>query len=173
MQKIRWLWASAHADTARAKDDYYATPPEAVAKLLEKETFQEYIFEPACGEGHISRILEEQWHKVFSSDIKYRGYGSQWNFFDYVSNDSDIITNPPYNQALEFIQHAIKISEKGVKIAMLLRIQFLESAKRYEFFKQFPPKKYMSSPSESNVPKMATLKTFDPQQSVMRGLYGK
>lgn len=51
----------------------------------------------------------------------------------------DIVTNPPYFCGLDFIKHAINISKKGTKIAMLFRLAFLESKTRYEFFKANPP----------------------------------
>ena len=43
----------------RQKDDYYATPPEATQALLAVETFDGLIWEPCCGEGHISKVLLE------------------------------------------------------------------------------------------------------------------
>lgn len=52
----------------------------------------------------------------------------------------DIITNPPYYMALEFVQHSLDISPEGTKIAMLLRLTFLEGQKRGIFFKKYPPK---------------------------------
>jgi len=41
----------------RQKDDFYATPFEATDALLSVETFKGSIFEPCCGEGHISKRL--------------------------------------------------------------------------------------------------------------------
>ena len=38
--------------------DYYATEPKATELLLDLETFNHEIWEPACGEGHISKVLE-------------------------------------------------------------------------------------------------------------------
>ena len=45
------------------------------------------------------------------------------------------------NCATEFVNHALEISDDGTKVAMFLKIQFLETKKRYELFKQYPPKK--------------------------------
>ena len=44
------LNASSHSDGERETNDYYATPPAAVYKLLEKETLSKLILEPACGQ---------------------------------------------------------------------------------------------------------------------------
>lgn len=61
--------------------------------------------------------------------------------FDSVTKfDGDIITNPPYKYAKEFVEKALEVIKSGNKVAMLLKIQFLESEKRYGLFKDNPPK---------------------------------
>ena len=52
----------------------------------------------------------------------------------------DIVTNPPYSLAKEFVEHALDISNDGCKVAMFLKIQFLEGKSRRELFKKYPPK---------------------------------
>ena len=54
--------------------------------------------------------------------------------------DEDIITNPPYKYATEFVKKAINSITEGHKVAMFLKIQFLESKKRRELFLKYPPK---------------------------------
>lgn len=141
---MKVLGASNHSDTERQQEDYYATNPKTVEKLLEVESFNHYIWEPACGEGHISKVLEAHWHKVFSTDLIDRGYGrGNTDFLKYKPekgrNSMDIITNPPYKYAQEFVEHALDISMESVKIAMLLKIQFLEGKKRRPLFDKHPP----------------------------------
>lgn len=138
--------ASNHSDTNRERNDYYATPPYAVEALLDRESFNSYICEPAVGGGSIANVLTSRGHKVQAFDIVDRGYPNTIvrDFMSVTKEDlictPDIITNPPYSIATEFIQHALDISMDSVKIAMLLKIQFLETVKRYELFKQHPPK---------------------------------
>ena len=55
-------------------------------------------------------------------------------------NTRDITTNPPYKYAQEFIEHGLEISPNGTKIAMLLKVQFLEGQSRLKLFRQSPPK---------------------------------
>ena len=126
------LAASNHSKTERQADDYYATDPIAVEKLLEKEHFNRYVWECAAGGLHISNVLAAHGYKVRNSDITSRGNRSM---------SPDIITNPPYKYASEFVEHALDISMDSVKVAMFLKIQFLESKKRRELFKKYPPKK--------------------------------
>lgn len=139
------LGANNHSNTERESLDYYATPSIAVEKLLEKESFCNNIFEPACGEGHISKVLVNHGYNVTNNDIIYRNYGNftPSNFLDYNNSihNTDIITNPPYKYALDFVKKSLDIIDNNHKVAMLLKIQFLEGNDRGKFFKDYPPKK--------------------------------
>jgi hypothetical protein len=53
--------------------------------------------------------------------------------------DADIVTNPPYGKATEFVKKALEICAPGHKVAMFLKIQFLESEKRRFIFENTPP----------------------------------
>ena len=144
------LGASNHVDHERQEDDYYATEPRAMELLLEQETVSHKIWEPACGGGHLSKVLEAHGYDVLSTDLVYRDYGypEPVNFLT-ISNDSfdgDIITNPPYKYALEFVQKAINTVQDGHKVAMFLKLTFLEGKARKQFFIEHPPKTvYVSS----------------------------
>ena len=139
------LGASNHTDKDLEQHDYYATDPKAAELLLELETF-ENVLEPSCGEGHLSKVFSDAGINVTSSDLVYRGYGIQKNFFDYEEWNGDIITNPHYKYALEFVEHALKIIPNGNKVAMFLKLQFLEGKKRKRLFLTNPPKTlYVSS----------------------------
>tara|TARA_Y100000034_G_scaffold133620_1_gene199622 strand:- start:28 stop:657 length:630 start_codon:yes stop_codon:yes gene_type:complete len=134
------LNASNHSNKDRAKNDYYATPKYAVEKLLEKESFTN-VWECACGGGHISEVLKKHQIHYLSSDLIDSGYGLQEDFL--LSNrehNGDIITNPPFSKSTEFTFKAMHILKEKRKLALLLRIQFLESIKRHKLFIQYPPK---------------------------------
>ena len=135
------LNASSYSKEEREENDYYATPPKAVEQLLKLETFQNNIWECACGEGHISKVLQKFGHNVRSSDLIDRGYGDVYDFLKTNGvADCDIITNPPFSKANEFLLKAMDIMFDGRKLAMLLRIQFLEGVARRKIFKTYPPK---------------------------------
>jgi len=124
----------------REKNDYYATHPSAVYPLFDVETFTQTVLEPACGEGHMSEAIKRCGKNVFASDLISRGYGSVIDFFDIEATEFDIITNPPYKLQSEFVEHAMNILRDRGKVALLLKIQFLESAKRQKLFEKYPPK---------------------------------
>lgn len=89
-------------------------------------------------------MLKAHGYKVIAMDIADRGYPDTivQDFFLHNKNDrADIITNPPYSLATEFVKHSLDISPTGTKVAMFLKIQFLESKKRYELFQEYPPKR--------------------------------
>lgn len=62
------LAASNHSSSEREKNDFYATDPKAIDLLLEKENFSDLIWEPACGQGHLSKRLEQNGYEVLSTD---------------------------------------------------------------------------------------------------------
>lgn len=139
------LGASNHTDKDRENNDYYATDPKAAELLLELETFNN-ILEPSCGEGHLSKVFENAGIKITSSDLIDRGFGVQKNFFDYQQWNGDIVTNPPYKYAMEFVEHALKIIPNDNKVAMFLKLQFLEGKRRKNLFVNNPPRiLYVSS----------------------------
>lgn len=150
------LAASNHSKGEREENDYYATDPKAVSMLLSVEKFHPYIWECACGEGHISEELKKNGYNVWSTDLIDRGYGDIKDFFSFdasLRDDMDIITNPPYKYAQEFVEHAMDLVQEGCKVAMLLKIQFLEGRSRNELFKKYPPEKVYVFSSRVNCAK--------------------
>lgn len=119
--------------------DFFPTPPWATYALIDNEEFNGDIWECACGNGAMSQVLKETSAKVESSDLYDRGYGEAG--VDFLNPDrtaTNIVTNPPYNAAEGFVRSGIKSADK--KLALLLRLAFLEGAKRHKtIFSQVPP----------------------------------
>ena len=139
--------ASNHSDKDRQADDYYATDPHALEIFLEslkRDNIQLHknIWECACGEGHLSDVLIKNGYHVYSSDLIDCGYGEYDRDFLKSNGISccDILTNPPYKYANEFVSHALDILDVGYYCVMFLKIQFLEGKARRELFKKYPPK---------------------------------
>ena len=135
------LGASNHTEKEREINDYYATEPKAAELLLEVEEFSPVVWECACGEGHLAEVFKAHGYYVEASDIVDRGYGQVRDFLSYsFSVEGDIITNPPYKYAKEFVEHALDIIPNGNKVAMFLKLQFLEGKARRKLFEKYPPK---------------------------------
>ena len=137
-------------DTTEEREfhDFYATDPKALELLLEHEEFDSYIWECACGKGHLSEVLKKSGHIVRSTDLIDRGYGESGVDFLEVTekHNGDIITNPPYKYAQQFVEHALEIIPEGNRVAMFLKLTFLESKNRREMFDRYPPELiYVSS----------------------------
>ena len=138
------LGANNHTDVTREKDDFYATPPLAVKELMKLETFDKNIWEPCCGMNHITNVLKDNNYNVKTSDIIDRVNDGSVEIIDFLNYNEkyngDIITNPPYKLATEFVYKSIETITYGHKVAMFLKLTFLETKKRYELFKKYPPK---------------------------------
>ncbi|CAO4171146.1 hypothetical protein [Methylorubrum extorquens] len=109
--------------------DFFPTPRWATHALIDNELFVGEIWEPACGDGAMARVLEETGCKVRATDLYDRGYGQSGHDFlepDHVSDN--VVTNPPYNAAEGFVKSGLSCSRK--KFALLLRLAFLEGANR-------------------------------------------
>lgn len=138
------LGASNHATGERAQYDLYCTHPKAVEELLKLEQFSHQIWEPCDGLGHISYTLTENGYDVRRSDIITRNRDiEQLDFLAYNGTEwnGDIVTNPPYSCAVDMVRKALSVVSDGRKVAMWLRILFLESKHRQELFREFPPKR--------------------------------
>ena len=132
------LGASNHTEKERETNDYYATDPVAVKVLLEEGNVKlsPVVWECACGEGHLSEELKKHGYIVHSTDLIDRGYGAGGvDFLQWQGTfHGDIITNPPYSMAEQFVRHALDIIDDGRKVFMFLKIQFLEGKSRRKLF---------------------------------------
>jgi hypothetical protein len=133
----------------REENDFYATDPVAMKLLLEIENISHNVWECACGEGHLAKVLVEKGYEVKATDLIDRGYGLGGVDFlkEKETFNGDIITNPPYRYAQEFIEHALELVPIGSKVIMFLKVQFLEGKKRRELYDKYPPKRVWVSSS--------------------------
>ena len=136
------MGARNYAQNEREVYDYYATEPKALEVFLKKESFSETVWECACGEGHLSEVLKKHGYTVKSTDLIDRGYGVGGVDFLTCTDefDGDIITNPPYKYAKEFVEKALSLVSEGHKVAMFLKLQFLEGKARRNMFDNTPPR---------------------------------
>ena len=143
------IGASNHADHEREKRDYYATEPKAAELLLEIEHFASHILEPYCGAGHLANVLKDAGYQVECNDIIDRGCNDTTS--DYLTRteewQGDIITNPPYSKAQEFVEKSLSLVSEGSKVAMFLKLMFLEGKKRRTLFEGHPPRRIWVSSS--------------------------
>lgn len=128
----------------RAPYEFYPTPPEATRALLSAERYDGSVWEPACGQGHISKVLAEAGHEVVSTDLVDYGFGQPGRDFlaEREALAKHIITNPPYGRGLAdaFVKHALNLTQAtGGKVAMLLTMNSLCHPLRHGLFTDDPP----------------------------------
>lgn len=137
--------------------DYFPTPPWATRALME-HVFPQLGIAPtdlhsatdtACGEGHITGVLQEYFPAVTGSDIfdysvdgrSPPAWAGQQDYLapDAIADEDWIITNPPFDEKAElFTLRAIEQARIGV--AIFARVQWLDTIGRYErIFSQCPP----------------------------------
>jgi hypothetical protein len=149
MQNTSHAVMSQRVEAADSPDDF-PTPPWATRGLIEYALEGKMALagltclEPACGAGHMVKVLDEYFGDVRFADAFSYGYGPVRDFLThpYPTSSFDwVITNPPFRLAEEFVLRALKVARVGV--AILARTVFLESVGRYEgIFKASPPTKF-------------------------------
>lgn len=141
-QKLKRAQSLVGYSADREENDFYPTPPEAVEALLRLENFEGTMLEPCCGDGAISLILANHGYDVTSTDLYDRSFGEiglDFTSSEYPYKGDNVITNPPFKLAEEFLTLSLKRSSK--KVAFLCKLQFLEGAKRKTMFETLPLKK--------------------------------
>lgn len=119
--------------------DFYPTPSWATYALVDNECFEGRIWEPACGDGTMVRVLRHTGCPIDASDLFDRGFGEIGvDFLSQSRSVENIITNPPYNSAEGFVQAGLRQATR--KLCLLLRLAFLEGANRQRtIFLDTPP----------------------------------
>lgn len=133
--------------------EHFPTPPwatRALCRYLEQLGIKiniQIAWDPACAECYMARALKEYFKTVYASDIHDYGVGATIKDFTLSTFEENpdwpglihwLITNPPFNNAVEFIMAALDIAECGV--AMFVRSNFTEGKSRYEnLFAKYPP----------------------------------
>ena len=151
--------SSSHSEDERQEHDFYATDPIAVDKLLTVWQGSGKVWECAAGLGHMSQQLRNatladgtpMFDEVFATELIFRenlldkeiqcglDFLTFANFEGLL--DYDIVTNPPYKYAEEFIRKSLSIIENGFFVCMFLPIRYLEGKQRKKLFEEYPPQK--------------------------------
>ena len=141
------LGASNHSKEDREENDYYATDPISAKFLLELEPQINNIWENAVGCGHLAKVFHEAGKLKAVSDLVDRGYNPEEIMKSYGKDflqmskvwKGDIVTNPPYGIALDWIKHSLDLIQEGHYVALFLKLTFLEGKERRKFFEENPP----------------------------------
>ena len=151
--------SSVNRGTVRNADDYYITPHwlihDFIDAFAENNHFhfdnEEYlrVLDPSAGGCEqypmsYPTVLEKEGFIVESWDIREdsRANLTGVNFLNVPSYESRkydmIITNPPFNVAQEFTEHALEMVCEGGLVIMLQRLNWLGSQKRKPMWQKLP-----------------------------------
>lgn len=129
----------------RDSNDWYVEPRWCVDLLLEAERFVGTVWDPAAGSGTIPAACRAIGLYAIGSDAVERGNDDIAAPFDFLAEDhrgfldieaDNIIFNPPYGLAAEFIEKALTIAR--FKVAVLVQQQFPFSQGRFDLFTKHP-----------------------------------
>ncbi|MGN6486990.1 MAG: hypothetical protein ACTHLT_04110 [Devosia sp.] len=116
--------------------DWYVEPPECSAALFRMEAFEGLVWDPACGLGRIVEQARVANLEAVGSDVVRRSeYCERKSDFlqrTFEPNFKNIVTNPPFGKAEEFVREAIRITPQGGKVAVILPLVWVSgfSSKR-------------------------------------------
>lgn len=136
--KREGIMSSTGRGAVRNENDFYATPESAFTPLLpfigKVMIHGETVWEPACGDRRLINWMTDFGIMADGNDLNDEHGG-----VDYLRDMTMrycVVTNPPFSLAFEFAKYAV---ERSSYVFLLLRLGFLASQKRREFFKQHEP----------------------------------
>ena len=157
------LGASNHSDYERPEHDFYATTEKAAELLLEIEPQLNNIWEGSCGQGHLAKVFDAAGRLGKATDLIDRGYGvGGVDFLKEIERWSgDLVHNPPYKFAQEFIEKSLELVDEGRYVCMFLKLTFAEGKKRRAMFKKYPPIRVWVSSSRLSCARNGEFEKFD------------
>lgn len=91
----------------------------------------------------IETLYGDTSYSIFTIDIRddsTASFKSDYLKTDIPTKPQIIITNPPFNIALDIVKKALNDVAEGGYVIMLLRLNFLETKARKTFFDEYMPK---------------------------------
>jgi hypothetical protein len=126
-----------HSGRERAAGDYYSEPP-ACAKALFNTLglFPGGFHDPCVGRGTIVDVGLGYGCTATGADLCDRAAGrfSVRDFLEDHQRYPNVVTNPPFNLAVDFVVHALELVTEGGRVAILAPSNFLYSQSRYRLF---------------------------------------
>lgn len=152
--------------TKRKKFDTYITPEPVVERFLDcweedlkQDRPDDYQFlyfpecrwlDPAAGGGAdwgmtYHDVIKRRYRPNVIDTVDIRPDSLAQIKQDYLTVDLPsydvIITNPPFSLAIQFIEKSLSLAEPDGYVIMLLRLNFFESKRRFEFFNTYTPER--------------------------------
>jgi hypothetical protein len=98
----------------------------------------EVLHDPSCGQGNIVDVALARGIRATGADIVDRAAGrfAVRDFLLDTRTYRNVVTNPPYKRAVEFIRHGLAHVLPGGRVIVLAQLSFLASQERHSLFDQ-------------------------------------
>ena len=142
----------------RDEYDWYVEPKVCSQALFELESFNGTIWDPACGMGRIVDSAREAGYEAVGTDINPEARSDREPYCFLNDNvpvlKDNIVSNPPFGIAEEFVRKGIEIVNQSGKVAMILPIVWMAGfSKKRDWLPNSPLKVvYPISPRPSMPP---------------------
>jgi len=127
----------------RQPGDFYRTPAWCVRTLYKELRLPDPTLDPCAGDGALLAAFPGESGKGYEINTELAEAGRQKGHniktLDGLSADwkgHHILMNPPYGKAEKWVEKAVKEAKSA---AILLRLGYLSSKKRYPFWVDNPP----------------------------------
>lgn len=129
------------SEYARDENDWYCEPSSTVLALYYKMVGRGMLpsgsfHDPCCGGGNIVDTLASVGLLTTGSDLVDRANG-RFPVVDFLQDDSqreNIICNPPFKLAVEFVEHGLRVVPPHGMVAIVAQAKFLYSQGRFPLF---------------------------------------
>ena len=170
------IGAAGHANHARQSEDYYATEPKATELLCELEQFSHDIWEPACGEGHMVKVLQSKGYNVRASDLIDRGGGTRYMIFliwVIWSGMEILLPTLRTDMPKSLLKRLWALSLKGIRSLCFLNLPFLKVRQERRCLELSLRRLCMYQAAGLNVPGTEILRNLMKVQQPMLGFSGR
>lgn len=125
MSEVGKNFSGNNSNGKRKKSDFYETPYSLTRQFLDATHWNKTAktLEPACGNNAIVKVLSE------NNFTNITAYDIEIDFLTETNKFEQIITNPPFSLARQFIFKSKEISEK---FALLLPLSYLHGKERFD-----------------------------------------
>ena len=170
------IGAAGHANHARQSEDYYATEPKATELLCELEKFSHDVWEPACGEGHMVKVLQSKGYNVRASDLIDRGGGTRYMIFliwEMLSGTEILSPTLHTDMPKSLLKRLWALSLKGIRSLCFSNLLFLKARQEERCLELSLLRLCMYQAVGLNVPGTEILRNLTKVQQPMLGFSGR
>ena len=136
----------------RDEHEYYTEPQWLDQAIFRDEKFVGSICDPACGSGRVVQAARDAGYIAYGSDIvvRWNGCACVGDFFRWNEIHDNVVCNPPYNVAQEFVERALAFTRR--KVVMILPYGFTYGKDRSAWLEMTPLRRVLNVVPRPSMP---------------------